>query len=393
MRIYTSAFLFVIHSTASGTKRSLPDNSQGVELEKSAVARNVDFQHEYDSFRAATDPVLFDQVDKGELISAGETELLYSVGSREDVVLRLILDNGGEFGDIDLVHSGNMQFFYSQIAANLGLAPKILAKGVLGLGDFEKESDDDEAIYAATDAFRSAFPFTSHSNDLWDAIEGRYTIVPMLMESTGPCLDAIKLARGSIPLSEALAIGIQMMENLHMMHSVGNLLHGNLEPENICQSFTDPSKYLLTGFREALIIDPSSGSEVEFPGWNHQDGIQRCNRFSSVWELVPGHQYGPRDDVYRLLAIVMWLSQPEPMVTPARGASLDVWESWKKKFQFQNVPLNRNRIENDSKLSLIRSHQYLLRLVFRMPAGQQPPYSVLISGMRSIKSLLDHRAR
>jgi hypothetical protein len=342
-------------------------------------------------FEAATDSELLNHVEKDVLISALESEVTFSVDARPDLILKFILDNGWDFGDSRLVHAGNMMFFYNQIAASLDFAPKIYAKGLLTLDEFETHSDDVEASDFAVKSLQGLYPFTMEEGDLANAISDDWKIVPILMERTGPCLAELKEQQGSFTLSHALEIGIQLMEKLQMLHTVSHLLHGNIDPSRICQSLHDPSQYLLTDFKEALIVDPESGAEHRLPGWNSSTKSQRKTRFSSIWEIYRNNSYGARDEVFRVLAIVLWLSQPMPRPTPFAGAPETIWIYWKIEVQFRDVlQLNRNLVQNEYKKALIYLHLGIANTLLGMEPGERPPYEDLIKAMHAIKHILDN---
>lgn len=397
MLFLTSVFVFATQSIASGIKRYSSEMGTQEEAMRAVYPRPIDYQREYDSFLAATDPHLLALIDNRRLITAEESELLYGITSDPSLALRMVLDNGDEFGNKYLVHRGNTMFFYNQIAANLGVAPKMLAKGSISLSDFAIESDDEEgtddeeASYVGVDALLKMYPFRMDTNELIEAIQGHWSIVPIIMEKTGPCLDTIKKRRGSIPLSEALHIGIQMMQSLERIHTVGHLLHGKLKPSNICQSLANPSRYLLTDFSEALIIDPQSAAEIEFPGWRSSEKMGKKTRFTSLWQLSPKTPYGSRDEVWNLLSIVLWLSQPHLEALPKQDDPQAAWDHWKRKFQFTYVDsLNRNKIKNTFKRTLISLHLLLIRLLNSLDSGARPPYQEFVRGLQAIKNLLDH---
>lgn len=391
MRFCTTVFFFVTHSIAAGVKRSSSEVMDDDMLSKSAHARSIDYLQEYGLFEAATDSALLNHVEKEALISALESEVTFSVDSRPDLVLKFILDNGWEFGNSRLVHAGNMMFFYNQIAASLDFAPKINAKGLLTLDEFEPESEDVDAIDSAVESLQGLYPFTMEEGDLANAISDDWKIVPFLMERTGPCLGELKQQHGSFTLSHALEIGIQLMEKLEMLHTVSHLLHGNIDPSRICQSLHNPSQYLLTDFKEAFIFDPESGAEKVLPGWNSSTKSQRRTRFSSVWELSRNNSYGPRDEVFRVLAIVLWLAQPMPSPIPQDGATEGLWMYWKTKIQFMEVlHLNRNLVQNEHKKALIKLHSGIVQSLLGMAPGERPPYEPLINAMHAIKHILDN---
>lgn len=389
MRFFITISFFVTQSLA-GLKRSSSHVSDEVSISRSVQPRPIDYKIEYESFVAAADFGLLDEVEKDALISAEESELLYSVRSRPDLVLQYILDEGWEFDGIYNIHSGNMMFFYNQIAASLGVAPRILSKGLIALNDALAGQDDGHSMESDVQVVRAHFPFTMVDDELQNAIADDWTIVPLLSERTGPCLDKLKEARGSIPLSEALEIGIQLIGILEKLHTVGHLLHGNLDPSKICQSFGDSSKFVLTHFRDSLVVDPNSGEEVKFNGWDYDHGFPIKYRFSSLWELFHGNPYGPRDDLHRLIAIILWLSQPQPVATPEETDDRDTWYHWKTRVQFQDVQnLNRNKLNIEYKRALIDEHSGLIRSLFSMARGAKPSYQEFINRMRAIKHILE----
>jgi serine/threonine protein kinase/Tol biopolymer transport system component len=90
----------------------------------------------------------------------------------------------------------------------------------------------------------------------FEAVDGRHILVMELVEGEG--LDA-RIARGAIPLEEALPIARQIAEALEAAHEKG-IVHRDLKPANVMISHDGRVKLLDFGLAKAFELDPASSS-------------------------------------------------------------------------------------------------------------------------------------
>jgi serine/threonine protein kinase len=93
----------------------------------------------------------------------------------------------------------------------------------------------------------------------FEAVDGRHILVMELVEGEG--LDA-RIARGAIPLDEALPIARQIAEALEAAHAKG-IVHRDLKPANVIVTPDGRVKLLDFGLAKALDADPASGSSPQ----------------------------------------------------------------------------------------------------------------------------------
>jgi serine/threonine-protein kinase len=93
----------------------------------------------------------------------------------------------------------------------------------------------------------------------FEAVDGRHILVMELVEGEG--LDA-RIARGSIPLEEALPIARQIAEALEAAHERG-IVHRDLKPANVMVTPDGRVKLLDFGLAKAFELDPGSASSPQ----------------------------------------------------------------------------------------------------------------------------------
>ncbi len=93
----------------------------------------------------------------------------------------------------------------------------------------------------------------------FEAVDGRHILVMELVEGEG--LDA-RIARGAIPLDDALPIARQIAEALEAAHERG-IVHRDLKPANVMVAPDGRVKILDFGLAKALDADPASGSSPQ----------------------------------------------------------------------------------------------------------------------------------
>ena len=134
-------------------------------------------------------------------------------------------------------------------------------------------------------------PHIAQIHGLEDA-DGVRALVMELVE--GPTL-ADRIARGAIPIEEALPIAKQIAEALEAAHEQG-IIHRDLKPANIKIREDGTVKVLDFGLAKAL--DPTSGAGVEAmnsPTLSaHRDGGRRHRRHGGVHEPRTGARPGGR---------------------------------------------------------------------------------------------------
>ncbi len=102
----------------------------------------------------------------------------------------------------------------------------------------------------------------------FEAVDGRHILVMELVEGEG--LDA-RIARGAIPIEEALPIARQIAEALEAAHERG-IIHRDLKPANVIVAHDGRVKILDFGLAKVFETDPTSGSTPQLTQLTDDDG-------------------------------------------------------------------------------------------------------------------------
>lgn len=277
---------------------------------------------EYEDLRlSVADQSLIDQFTRGEPLGSSEAEVHLKLREDDKVHLEMFLDMGGDFMDPFRIHIAYTTFFHTQKAAKLELAPIIYAVG------------DPVALPRNP---TSEYPFTLDPRE-WRTVHQRKSkVISLIVETPGLCLSDLKVARGgALSLIEALEIGLDLLNKIRILHTEAHMVHGALSPDAICQTEGDKSKFIFTRFQTAYLINPHTSEEIRFRGWDRitEDREFGGDRFSSMAQVL-GHPPVMRDEVFRVLSIVVWLTQKHPSDPPSLGSPISHWFEWKKRFQF-----------------------------------------------------------
>jgi hypothetical protein len=133
------------------------------------------------------------------------------------------------------------------------VAIKLLPEAVAGDPERLARFDREARVLAALDHVNIAAIYGL------EEAEGRKLLVMQLVE--GETL-AERIARGPIPVDEALPIALQIAEGLEAAHERG-IIHRDLKPANVKVTPEDRVKILDFGLAKALAPEPASGGEAQ----------------------------------------------------------------------------------------------------------------------------------
>lgn len=163
---------------------------------------------------------------------------------------------------------------------------------------------------------------------------GAIELLAVASPSVNLDLKSAKQLPGALSPALALKLGIAIVHKLEVLHQQARIVHGNLQPSAITMDNGT------VGFRDFLvsrflkpnnepIAVPQRGEAVNLP----------VDRFSPRGPLDP-----IRDDLFRALTIVVWLTQRTDVPPPPAEALPGEWEFWRRanQFRMEGIPWNES---------------------------------------------------
>lgn len=305
--------------------------SEGDEAAVSKLAKvDQDYFVEYEKYHAEVydHGLVASSRPRGDLHKRTGLDLVYADATDENKEIHFIVDGGEDFSSKTIIHQSHMRFLLTQRAAELGLAPRVLARGPPEL--LPRDSDVPSASFALL-RFSRDLPFDMSRAD-WNSVRVMgWTTIMAIHERAGTCLHELKqLHGGSVDPITALTMGLGILDSLERLHTEARIVHGNLVPEFIC--LNSQGNFVFTSFTNGYFIVPGSVSEEHiFEAYDRPFSL-KYHEFSSLGEKKDIAMTRTSDELFSLIALASWLMQPEGGSLPSpETASIEAWAAWHDK--------------------------------------------------------------
>jgi serine/threonine protein kinase len=209
----------------------------------------------------------------------------------------------GAYEILKLIGSGGMGAVYLAHDSKLGrdVALKILPATVT--------NDPDRVARFRREAHVLASLNHPHIAQIYDLVDADNTQFLVLELVDGESLDK-RIARGAIPVDEALAVAKQIAEALEAAHEKG-IIHRDLKPANIALTADGTVKVLDFGLAKAMepagspLIDPANSPTITSPAMMTGVGVILGTAAYMSPEQAVGKPADKRSDLWAL-GVVLW---------------------------------------------------------------------------------------
>jgi len=249
----------------------------------------------------------------GPLLSQRMTQTVFRAMRTVNAEVEYIWDLVPKYSvDPNAPHRGLRQFWFRKRAYEFNLCPP-----PFGISSAFPPAS------VADSRFSKALEPTMRANMVRnEAIE----MVAVASTSVHLDLESIKKLPGALSPAIALKLGIAIVQKLGVLHQQARIVHGNLQPSAITME-----NGTVVGFRDfdaSRFLKPNN-EPIEIPQRGEAVNLP-IDRFS------PPEPFDPiRNDLYRALTIVVWLTQKTDVRAPPAEELPREWEYWRRANQFR----------------------------------------------------------
>lgn len=272
------------------------------------------------------------------------------------------------------LHPLSRDYFFAELLAPLGIAPNVF---YLSPEEMLPEEPTWKTQFGMTEAERASL--VAHGRGVRFMVEERMvrSIFDIQLSYEG----------GRVPPSDAILLGIHMIQILRKSHDQARVVHGDIHGGNVMVRVN--GLLGLVDFGRARFLSPDEPTLVE-------EAFSLNDPLLSPWEIA-GFPPMPRDDVYRAIMLTASMLQ---------GASFDEWFAFNNHDTMlcydQKIHSNLFLFQFNPFESLLflspqqRSHIHkCLELVMRLTQGlvnasQRPPYELILAKLYSVYKIISN---
>ena len=315
----------------------------------------------------------------GDLIEVGQYTALFAVKEYPDLVIEYELK---PVGHGSVLHGLVKDYWFRTELARSGLVdrPLFISPAAITYSPKERGSIKTKAMALS-------------ANDSYLCAVGGGLVRFTVKKRTGKCLrhahpvPAIP-GSGLMPIHQAAAIGVQVIQLVARMHEVG-IMHGNIHEHTVCYIAPESPKLTLTNFRHSKWTAWESDKKKPI-------GVLEPSLGMSPWQLEGSHS-ARRDDLFMTLELVAALIVGPGMYKtafPAFDLGIESFKKWKLNLVPTLKRFGGDRIDElgfltkAQKDSVIAEFAEAMKSVLALDSVKTPiDYAKIITHLRNIEDL------